>query len=336
METALRLFELWAISLIQYMHAAARPTTGFARDRLDAPHGSGRIGTMHSGRFAVGAIGAQHSVEAISTFDIFKIGVGPSSSHTMGPWRAAQRFLAACRDRGVFDRIVRVRTDLYGSLAKTGRGHGTDLAVLLGLSGVDPVACDTSRMHEQVEAIRSHGAIALGGSKVVPFQAATDLVFNPRTTLPFHPNGLTFTAFLDDGSTSCGNLLLHRRRLRRAGERTGRRRPRGPPAASDRYRGRPARPLSQREFDDPRSRPAERSGLARPRRSPRRPAPHLGDDATVRLPRLPRRRRPARRPGRRPAGGEDESATCSAAGASRTSGSGWRRCGDPAAAFRTP
>ena len=64
-------------------------------------------------------------MESISTFDIFKIGVGPSSSHTMGPWRAAQRFLRACRERGVFDRVARVRTDLYGSLAKTGHGHGT-------------------------------------------------------------------------------------------------------------------------------------------------------------------------------------------------------------------
>ena len=72
-------------------------------------------------------------MEAISTFDIFKIGVGPSSSHTLGPWRAAQRFLARCRDLGLLDRVVRVRVDLYGSLAKTGRGHGTDLALLLGV-----------------------------------------------------------------------------------------------------------------------------------------------------------------------------------------------------------
>ncbi len=139
-------------------------------------------------------------MEAISTFDIFKIGVGPSSSHTMGPWRAAQRFLAACRDRGVFDRIGRLRIDLYGSLAKTGRGHGTDLAVLLGLSGEDPVTCDTARMHTKVAAIRSGKSIRLGGVKAVPFDAAADLVFNPNTTLPFHPNGLKFTAFLGDGT----------------------------------------------------------------------------------------------------------------------------------------
>jgi L-serine dehydratase len=139
-------------------------------------------------------------VEAISTFDIFKIGVGPSSSHTMGPWRAAQRFLANCRDLGLFDQVVRVRVDLYGSLAKTGKGHGTDLAVLLGLAGEDPVTCDTSQLWPKVEAIRVAQALPLDGVKTIPFHA-DDLVFNPRITLPFHPNGLTFTAYLEDGST---------------------------------------------------------------------------------------------------------------------------------------
>jgi L-serine dehydratase len=139
-------------------------------------------------------------VEAVSTFDIFKVGVGPSSSHTLGPWRAAERFLAALRGRGVFDRVTRVRADLYGSLAKTGRGHGTDLAVVLGLAGEDPVACDTGRLHEQVEAVRAAGALRLGGGRAVAFQPAADIVFHTRTTLPFHPNGLTFTAALDDGT----------------------------------------------------------------------------------------------------------------------------------------
>ena len=140
-------------------------------------------------------------MEAISTFDIFKIGVGPSSSHTMGPWRAAQRFLAKCREIGAFGRITRIRIDLYGSLAKTGRGHGTDLAVLLGLSGEDPVGCDTRGMHAKADAVRSAGSLPLGGVRAVPFRPAADLVFHAETTLPFHPNGLTFTAFLDDGAT---------------------------------------------------------------------------------------------------------------------------------------
>jgi L-serine dehydratase len=139
-------------------------------------------------------------MEAISTFDVFKIGVGPSSSHTLGPWRAAQRFLARCRDLGLFDRIVRLRVELFGSLAKTGRGHGTDLALLMGLSGEDPVACDVAQLHPKVEAIRAAKSITLAGEKVVPFDAA-DLVFNLRVTLPFHPNGLTFTGLLEGGGT---------------------------------------------------------------------------------------------------------------------------------------
>jgi L-serine dehydratase len=139
-------------------------------------------------------------VEAISTFDIFKIGVGPSSSHTMGPWRAAQRFLAYCHEVGLFDRILRVQVDLYGSLAKTGRGHGTDLAVLLGLSGEDPVTCDTTALHARVEAIGAKRLLNLAGTRPVPFGPATDLVFHPQVTLPFHPNGLEFTAFLEEGN----------------------------------------------------------------------------------------------------------------------------------------
>jgi L-serine dehydratase len=138
-------------------------------------------------------------VEAISTFDIFKIGVGPSSSHTMGPWRAAQQFLGGCRERGQFDRIAGIRVDLYGSLAKTGHGHGTDVAVILGLAGDDPVNCDTDRIHDHVATIRAAGRIAFGGTRRVPFRPERDVVFHADTTLPFHPNGLTFTATLDDG-----------------------------------------------------------------------------------------------------------------------------------------
>jgi L-serine dehydratase len=138
-------------------------------------------------------------MEPIGTFDIFKIGVGPSSSHTMGPWRAAQRFVARCRELGFFDRIVRVRVDLFGSLAKTGHGHGTDLAVLLGLDGDDPVTCDPSRIHPRVEAIRKSSRLNLGGERPLAFHPADDLIFNREVSLPFHPNALTFTAFLDDG-----------------------------------------------------------------------------------------------------------------------------------------
>jgi len=139
-------------------------------------------------------------VESISTFDIFKIGVGPSSSHTMGPWRAAQRFLAKCRELGAFDRIQRLKVDLFGSLAKTGHGHGTDVAILLGLAGEDPVTCDTAQIHAKVEKVRSQQSLPLDGCRTIEFHPRSDLVFNPQVTLPFHPNGLTFTATLTGGA----------------------------------------------------------------------------------------------------------------------------------------
>jgi L-serine dehydratase len=138
-------------------------------------------------------------LDSLSVFDIFKIGVGPSSSHTLGPWRAAQQFVARCRDLGLLERIVRVRVDLYGSLAKTGKGHGTDLAVLLGLLDADPVTCDTAQLRPTVEAVRAARELALGGVHRLAFDPEADLVFNRRLALPFHPNALTFTAHLDDG-----------------------------------------------------------------------------------------------------------------------------------------
>src|ERR1700742_2699714 len=98
-----------------------------------------RLWTMVYGLSFLACTFATMKREQISVFDIFKIGVGPSSSHTMGPWRAAQAFLDHCRHLNVFDQITQIRCDLYGSLAKTGRGHGTDFAVMLGLCGQDPV-----------------------------------------------------------------------------------------------------------------------------------------------------------------------------------------------------
>ena len=138
-------------------------------------------------------------MEQLSTFDIFKIGVGPSSSHTMGPWRAAQRFLAACRAGGVLETIVNVRCDLFGSLAKTGKGHGTDLAIVLGLLGEDPVTCDTSTLHERFQQVVDRERLALEGKRDLDFVLRRDIVFHFDTALPFHPNALTFTATLADG-----------------------------------------------------------------------------------------------------------------------------------------
>src|SRR6185503_1467862 len=106
---------------------------------------------------------------AISVFDIFKIGVGPSSSHFMGPWRAAQACIVKCGNLGLFGEVVGIHVDLYGSLAKTGRGHGTDRAIMLGLLGEDPVTCDTTRIPATIEGITKARRISLGGAREIPF-----------------------------------------------------------------------------------------------------------------------------------------------------------------------
>lgn len=137
--------------------------------------------------------------EQISIFDMFKIGIGPSSSHTLGPWRAAQRFINVLRDREILQKVEGIHILLYGSLAKTGVGHGTDIAVLLGLSGDDPVTFDVHRVMPKVQEIKSSGQLALGAEHTVHFSYATDLLFLYAESLPFHPNALTFQAFLTDG-----------------------------------------------------------------------------------------------------------------------------------------
>ena len=136
-------------------------------------------------------------MERISVFDIFKIGIGPSSSHTMGPWRAAQLFLNELPDPGS---VVSVVIRLHGSLAKTGKGHGTDVAVLMGLSGEDYTFVDTATIPGKVARIKSTGRIALGGSHDLPFVYDRDLVFDYANALPRHANGMSFRAMLKDGS----------------------------------------------------------------------------------------------------------------------------------------
>lgn len=136
-------------------------------------------------------------MESISVFDIFKVGVGPSSSHTMGPWRAAQKFVNELRARGLFERVERVRTDLYGSLAKTGLGHGTDVAVMLGLAGEDPVTCDTVSLLDRVEAMKQAKLLRLAGVRRVGFEYQRDVLFHRDEALAFHPNALRFTGFID-------------------------------------------------------------------------------------------------------------------------------------------
>jgi L-serine dehydratase len=136
--------------------------------------------------------------EQISVFDMFKIGVGPSSSHTLGPWRAAHLFLQSLEENKLFNKVKHIRIKLYGSLAKTGKGHGTDIAVQLGLNGYDPVTFDVNTIKKVVDEIQSHKRLNLAGKKTIDFIPDTDIIFLFSESLPFHPNALTFIAELND------------------------------------------------------------------------------------------------------------------------------------------
>jgi L-serine dehydratase len=133
----------------------------------------------------------------ISVFDLFTIGVGPSSSHTVGPMRAARDFARRLRDDGVVP--ARVRCDLYGSLSMTGKGHRTDVAVILGLAGETPEGVDPDAVPAIVERIRREKRLRLCGESEIAFREAEDLIFH-KAFQPTHPNGMTLTAVLGDGS----------------------------------------------------------------------------------------------------------------------------------------
>ena len=138
--------------------------------------------------------------EAISVFDMFKIGVGPSSSHTLGPWRAALRCLHNIASNGGINNVSAITILLYGSLAKTGKGHGTDIAVLLGLTGEDPVTIDVNSIGSKVDSIHTNQVLNLGGECEIYFDPNANVQFLFRETLPFHPNGLTFLITMKDGN----------------------------------------------------------------------------------------------------------------------------------------
>jgi L-serine dehydratase len=141
----------------------------------------------------------------LSVFDIFKIGIGPSSSHTVGPMRAAKRFAEALESEGLFERVARVGVELYGSLGHTGKGHGTDVAVQLGLEGETPDETDVDAVPARIARIASEGTIDLLRRRHVDFKVADQVVFLRRKSLPVHPNGMRFTA--SDGQ---GAMLLER------------------------------------------------------------------------------------------------------------------------------
>lgn len=138
--------------------------------------------------------------EQISIFDMFKIGIGPSSSHTLGPWRAAQQFTQLLVKKGVLVRTEAIKILLYGSLAKTGLGHGTDIAVLLGLSGDDPVTFAVDEVAPKVTQIKQQHQLMLAGLHEISFYYTNDLLFLYTESLPFHPNAVTFQALLADGT----------------------------------------------------------------------------------------------------------------------------------------
>jgi len=136
---------------------------------------------------------------AVSIFDLFKIGIGPSSSHTVGPMRAAGIFLDRLRESGALREAGRMSVELFGSLGHTGRGHGTDRAVVLGLEGHAPASIDPDLIGRRMEEIAETGRLNLAGEREIPVDLRADLVFHKRQTLPHHPNGMRFTAFNDAG-----------------------------------------------------------------------------------------------------------------------------------------
>ncbi|MBC5838766.1 L-serine ammonia-lyase [Flavobacterium muglaense] len=138
--------------------------------------------------------------ECISVFDMLKIGVGPSSSHTLGPWRAGERFLEELRDEKLLESTIRVKIDLYGSLSLTGKGHATDLAVMLGLSGQDPEYIPVENIDGIIQTIQTSHSLLLGNQYPIRFHIQDDIVFN-KDFLPFHSNGMMFTAFMADGTS---------------------------------------------------------------------------------------------------------------------------------------
>ncbi|MFD7162152.1 L-serine ammonia-lyase [Streptomyces violascens] len=137
---------------------------------------------------------------AISVFDLFSIGIGPSSSHTVGPMRAARMFAARLKNEGLIAHTVRIRAELYGSLGATGHGHGTPKAVLLGLEGASPRTVDVETADDRVERIKDSGRLNVLGMHEIDFAYDDDLILHRRKALPYHANGMTVFAYDIDGA----------------------------------------------------------------------------------------------------------------------------------------
>jgi L-serine dehydratase len=141
----------------------------------------------------------------ISAFDLYKVGIGPSSSHTVGPMRAAHSFVTRLESDGLLADTARVRAEMFGSLGATGHGHGTVKAVVLGLEGEQPDRIDPTVAEPRVATVRASGVLRLGGKHEIAFALDDDVVLHRRKRLPFHTNGMLFAA-LDGG----GQTLLDR------------------------------------------------------------------------------------------------------------------------------
>ncbi|WP_286761482.1 L-serine ammonia-lyase [Salegentibacter sp. UBA1130] len=144
-------------------------------------------------------------IECISVFDMLKVGVGPSSSHTLGPWRASQRWIAELKQKGTFNDVEHIHIDLYGSLSLTGIGHATDIATVLGLCGHDPVTMDISIIDLEIQKIRETKKLQFNGEKEIDFSIVDDVKFNKKF-LEFHPNGMTFRAKLKNGKKTSSSF----------------------------------------------------------------------------------------------------------------------------------
>ncbi|MFI8378088.1 L-serine ammonia-lyase [Leeuwenhoekiella sp. NPDC079379] len=137
-------------------------------------------------------------IESISVFDMLKVGVGPSSSHTLGPWRAAVRWIQKLKANNKFDSVTQITVELYGSLTLTGKGHATDIAVLLGLEGLDPTTFPIAEITTVIDRITTQGQLQFNSERTISFTPKTDIIFN-RKFKEFHPNGITFRAQLASG-----------------------------------------------------------------------------------------------------------------------------------------
>ena len=136
---------------------------------------------------------------ALSVFDLFKIGIGPSSSHTVGPMKAAAMFARRLAKAGQISQVARIEARLYGSLGATGKGHGTDTAIMLGLGGLLPDSIDPDTIESRIRQIREDASLLLNGEQRMVFKERSDILFLRNETLPFHANGARFLAFASDG-----------------------------------------------------------------------------------------------------------------------------------------